>query len=369
MIPSDPSTAEPAHSVGRVTGQDVARRAGVSVATVSLALSGRYQDGHRVSAATRERVLRVAADLGYTPNHVARSLRQRKTTVLAMLVPRLGNPYYTDIVGGGQEAALERGYAVTVMPAPDRETRAHAVRLLGGGIVDGVIVAHHANELVEELRHLRAQGVQTVVVQGRSPDPRIPAIRVDTEESAYIATRHLVGLGHRRIAHLTVLGGMSGRPAELRSDRLTGYRRALVEGGVTPDDRLVVIGGFKANTMQAGAATMAELLRRPGPRPTAIFTYNDLVAIGAMRTLAESGIRVPEDISVVGHDGIPVGAYTTPALTTVAHHTASLGALAVNLLCDLLDGRPPEQVERTLPTQLVVRESSGPPPDGMGRPR
>jgi LacI family transcriptional regulator len=355
--------------LGRVTGQDVARKAGVSVATVSLALSGRYQDGHRVSAATRERVLTIAADLGYTPNHVARSLRQRKTTILAMLVPRLGNPYYTDIVGGGQVAALERGYAVTVMPAPDRDTRAHAVRLLGGGIVDGVIVAHHANELVDELRHLRAQGVQTVVVQGRSPDPRIPAIRVDTEESAYVATRHLISLGHRRIAHLTVLGGVSGQPATPRSDRLSGYRRALVEGGATPDNRLVVIGGFRANTMEAGAATAAELLRRPGPRPTAIFTYNDLVAVGAMRTLAKAGIRVPEDMSVVGHDGIPMGAFTSPALTTVAHHTAELGRLAVAMLCDLLDGRSPDQVERLLPTELVVRESSGPPPAGAAEAR
>jgi DNA-binding LacI/PurR family transcriptional regulator len=336
------------------------------VATVSLALSGRYQDGHRVSAATRERVLTVAADLGYTPNHVARSLRQRKTTILAMLVPRLGNPYYTDIVGGGQVAALERGYAVTVMPAPDPETRAHAVRLLGGGIVDGVIVAHHANELVDELRHLRAQGVHTVVVQGRSPDPRIPAIRVDTEESAYVATRHLIGLGHRRIAHLTVRGGMSGRPVEPRSDRLSGYRRALLEGGVAPDDHLVVIGDFKANTMAAGAAMAAELLRRPWPRPTAIFTYNDLAAVGAMRTLSAAGVRVPEDMSVVGHDGIPMGGFTNPALTTVAHHSSELGRLAVCLLCDLLEGRPPGELERLLPTELVVRASSGPPPASAG---
>jgi DNA-binding LacI/PurR family transcriptional regulator len=354
---------QPPSPSSRVTGRDVARRAGVSLATVSLALSERFQDGHRVADATRERVLVAARELGYTPNHIAQSLRQRRTAILAMVVPSLANPYYTEIFEGCRQVALGRGYSLTVMEAPDPRARGQAIRLLQGGAVDGVVVAHHADELVSELRRLRRQGVQAVTVQGRSPDPGIPAVRVDTRESAHLATGHLIRLGHRRIGHLTVLPiepeVADDESAPLSSLRLVGYRRALTEAGLAYDPDLVVVGDDTVDLTVAGAQAARELLRRPGPPATAIFAYNDMLAIGAIRELLDAGLRVPEDVAVIGHDGIRLGAFTNPGLSTVAHHCLTQGRLAMETLCDLLEGAAPGDREQRLEPELVVRESCG----------
>lgn len=353
-----------------VTGKDVARRAGVSLATVSLALSGRFQEGHVVADATRERIVNIAAELGYIPNHIARSLRQRKTTILGLLVPDLTNPYYTEIFEGGHRVALQRGYELTVVAASNHHSREHTIRLLRGGSVDGVIVAHHARQLLQELRRPPGQWVPTVTVQGASPDPEIPGVRVDLRAGAFVGTRHLTELGHRRIAHLTVLPpadyAVEDPAAPASSHRLLGYRRALEEAGIDYDPRLVVAGDVEEDLLQVGAGIVQDLLDRHGPRPTAAFVYNDMLAIGVIRRLLDLGLRVPEDIAIVGHDGIDLGAFTNPRLTTVAHRCRELGSLAVETLCNLIQGRLPAELDHTLPPQLVVRESSGagptPPP-------
>lgn len=361
--------SEPDRRPRPVTGKDVARRAGVSLATVSLALSGRFQEGHAVAEATRERIINVAAELGYVPNHIGRSLRQRKTTILALLVPDLTNPYYTEIFEGGHRVALQRGYELTVVSAANPRSREHTIRLLRGGSVDGVIVAHHAAELLQELRRPPGQWVPTVTVQGASPDPEIPGIRVDTREGAFVATRHLVALGHRRIAHLTVIPpsdyAADDPMAPPSSHRLLGYRRALEEAGIEYRPGLVVTGDIEGHLLEVGAAAVRDLLQRPAPRPTAAFIYNDMLAIGAIRELLDRGVRVPEDIAIVGHDGIDLGAFTNPRLTSVAHRCREQGNLAVETLCDLLEGRFPAEVDRVLPPELVVRESSGAGPTAL----
>lgn len=330
----------------------MARRAAVSPATVSLVLSGRFREGRRVSEETQQRVLAAARELGYSPNHVARSLRQQRTGILALVTPGLSS-YYSDIILAAQRAAMEFGYVVNISIAPQPDTRRRSIELLHGGVADGVIVAHHANELREELRELRRRGIPTVAVQDRPPDRSIPAVRVDIDRGARLATSHLIGLGHRRIAYLTV------DPDEPQDGRLHGYRAALAEAGIRFRRDLVITTERAQTRLRAGAATARALLERPGPRPTAAFVYNDLMAIGVLRSLTGAGVRIPDDIAVIGFDGIEWGAFTTPTLSTVAHPRREQGRIAVEMLCSLLAGKAVRPVERVLPTDLIVRESCG----------
>jgi DNA-binding LacI/PurR family transcriptional regulator len=344
----------------RVTIAEVARAAGVSKTTVSVVLNG-SAGSVGIRPATQAAVLDTMARLGYTPNHAARSLRRRRTNVLSLLVQDLANPCFTDIAVAARAAAEARGYTLTVVGAGPAEAEVAALDHLRGGSSDAVIVAtgrHGARPAaLDRLLNLVRHGTPAVILLDRSPDPSVPAIRVDVEAGAHLATNHLLGLGHRRIAHLALRGA---RPlAEEQSsqgDRYRGYRRALDEAGLAVDPALIVRG---SDTPAGGRAMVRALLEAAGPPPEAILVYNDLTAVGVLRGLAEAGLRVPEDVAVVGTDGIELGEYLTPALTTVDHPRAELGRLAVEAACDLLGGARPIATERVLPARLIVRESCG----------
>jgi LacI family transcriptional regulator, repressor for deo operon, udp, cdd, tsx, nupC, and nupG len=349
-----------ARKTQRTTIVEVARAAGVSTTTVSVVLN-ESASTVRISAATRAAVKAAAAQLGYMPNPAAQSLRRQHTHLLTLLVGGLANPFFTDIAASVRAHVAVRGYELHIVDAYPLEAELQALDLLRNGSSAGVIVAtgrHGARgQAIDALRELVRSGLPAVIVCDRSPDPAIPAIRIDDQAGAAVVTSHLLRLGHRHIAHLTSRRShLPGQESTVEADRFQGYLRALMEAGVAYDPAWLVQG---EPTVSGGYAQMHELLARPGPRPTAVFCISDLTAIGALRALYELGIPAPEGMAVVGFDGILLGQFTNPALTTIDQPRAEMGRLAAEMLFHLLEGREPQPSEQLLAAELLVRESCG----------
>ncbi|PFG44617.1 LacI family transcriptional regulator [Isoptericola jiangsuensis] len=345
--PSAPSTAAPSFA-GRVTISDVARVAGVSVATVSKVVNNRYG----VAPATAERVLGVVAELGYESSLVARSLRRQSTNVVGVLVAEF-EPYSTELLKGISSAVSGTGYELLAYSGgSDGGTVAgwerRSLSRLAGTLIDAAIVVTPTMVLSE------ANGIPVVAIDPHTGPEGTHTVDSDNTTGAREAVEHLIALGHRRIAHL-------GGRTDLESARLRelGYRQALDNAGIGVDPTLVRVGGYRPDTADTPAREL--LSRRDGERPTAVFAANDQSAIHVMEVAAELGLRVPEDLSVVGFDNVPESATVTPPLTTVAQPLHRMGAEALRMLLDVLEGAPREQHLR-LPTSLVVRSSTGPAP-------
>lgn len=343
----------------RPTIVEVARAAGVSITTVSVVLNER-QGAVRISEATRQAVKAAAQRLGYIPHQAAQSLRRRRPTMLTLLTGSLGNPFFTDIAAGAHAASAERGHSLHIVDAGAAAAELQALAQLQNGSSAGLIVASGRHEgraeALSALVALARAGLPAVMLCDRSPDPAIPAIRIDDAAGAAAATGHLLGLGHRRIAYLSSCAGAPGiDEASVDADRRRGYQRALQAAGVAADPAWIVQA---EPTMAGGYALARALLAGPGPRPSALFCACDLMAIGALRALYEARIPVPAEMAVVGFDGVAPGQFTTPALTTVDQPRAAMGRAAVEMLFTLLDGAQPPQ-ETIFPAPLLVRESCG----------
>lgn len=339
--------------MNRITSRDVARHAGVSQATVSIVLNA-TSTPIRVSSATRSRVLAAADLLGYVPNHAAQSLRRRRTRSITFINPSPDNPYFVEVVAGAQAAAEKAEYSISVAAIPTREAAVQILAHLNAGTSDGVIVASRDPRVLAELAPAIRRGLAVVALQYDGEDPHVSVVRTDREAGGYLATRHLIALGHQRIAHLTDVAAYARRPNE----RTAGYRRALNEAGLEACPEWIVAG---RTTMADGDAAMGALLERTGVarRPTAVFAFNDQMAIGALHALRTSQLRVPEDMAVIGFDGIGLGAFTSPELTTVEQPASEVGRRAVELVLDSLDSAASSPTQETLPVRLVVRESCG----------
>jgi LacI family transcriptional regulator len=343
---------------------DVARRAGVSTATVSRVLAG--LGGARTE--TRERVLEAARELGYRPSAVARSLKLRTTQTFGLIITDIENPFFPQLVRAVEDAAREHGFALLLCNAtddPDRE--ASYLDLLVDRRVDGVVIAvsglgaRHGEWLAEP-------PLPVVLVNTVAPGLPHPSIASDNVDGGRQAAAHLLDLGHRRLGVLTAGARNADAPA-----RVAGVRRAVEDRGFDPDAVPVVVG----EPGVAGGETAVGRLLAEAPGTTGVVAYNDLMAIGAMRAIRASGRAVPDDLSVVGFDDVAIAAYTDPPLTTIAQAIGELGRWAVERLVErlagtdaLLDGRGPGRATSgtVLPVRLVARGSSGPPPStGSGR--
>jgi LacI family transcriptional regulator len=329
----------------RVTITDVAREAGVSVATVSKVINGR--DG--IARSTAAHVQQVVADLGYESSLVARSLRSHRTHVLGILVAEF-EPFSTEILKGAGAALAHTPYALLAYtggggPAAQPGWEQRYLSRLSGTLIDGAVLVTPTVVEVDA-------GVPVVAVDPHAGPGGLPTVDSDNQHGAALAVRHLLALGHRRI------GFLGGRP-DLESSRLreAGYRQALAEAGVDIDPRLMHVAEYRRD---AAAAPTAAMLALDDP-PTAVFAANDLSAMGILDAADRLGRRVPEDLSVVGFDDIPESASTTPPLTTVRQEIQQLGAGAVELLLRLVDGTPVEQEHVRLPTTLVRRGSTAAP--------
>jgi DNA-binding LacI/PurR family transcriptional regulator len=335
--------------------KDVARSVGVSTATVSRALRGLP----RVSDATRVRVLKAAADLDYVASPSAAGLASGQTRAVGVIVPFVTRWFYASVVQGAEELLREAGYDLLLynlggdMEARHRVFRTHLLRKR----VDAVLVLSltPTDEEVDALTGLdRPVAVVGATVDGWS------SVRIDDAETACIAMRHLIGLGHRRIGYV---GGSLESQLDFAAplDRLTGYREALAEAGLPWDPALEVVGDF---TVRSGLAATLLLLELE-PRPTAIFAASDEMAVGAVHAVRQAGLRVPEDVSVIGIDDHEMAEFFE--LTTVAQPVHEQGRLAATLLLAALDGdarRPVHPSAITVPTRLVVRHTTAPPPRG-----
>jgi DNA-binding LacI/PurR family transcriptional regulator len=330
----------------RATIADVARRSGVSTATVSRVLSG-VQPARE---ATRDRVLAAVRELDYRPSGVARALKRRETRTIGLLITDIGNPFFPQIVRAVEDEAHARGYGVILCNAADDSERELAyLELLLERRVDGLIVAS-ARTTRRHAERLAAVPMPIVLVNSDAPGSALAGITTAHRHGARMATEHLLGLGHRRIAHISA---PSAQAARLRH---AGVTDALRAAGLDPASLLLAEGDEHV----AGGARAAQLLLAERPQPTAIVCYNDLTAVGALRAVRRAGLRVPEDVSLTGFDDIELAAWTDPPLTTVRQPTDALARWAVSRLADVLPGGRPAPERVTLEPTLEVRGSSGP---------
>jgi DNA-binding LacI/PurR family transcriptional regulator len=340
MPKSDPSRP--------VTTHDVARRAGVSQATVSLVLSGNPRA--RVAAATRERVMEVAEELGYRPNIFARGLVRGRSYALGVVVPDLTNPFFLDVVTGAQRVAAEAGYAVlpgdTRESTPARHLEALRARQVDGVIIDGVGAATLPHDSLSDLK--------VVVVD--EPSERWPGVASDALAAGRLAAEHLLGLGHVRVAFIGPATDVHGFRMRER-----GFFQALRDAGVgLPHEWLRRVPPSVGGGLRGMKALLA------GERPTAVFCANDLIAMGALKAALTAGIDVPRDLSIVGCDDVEMASVVTPELTTIAVPARELGARAARLLLRQLDGEEvPARPGKLLPVRLVRRATTAE-PQGTG---
>jgi LacI family repressor for deo operon, udp, cdd, tsx, nupC, and nupG len=332
---------------------EVAKRAGVSTATVSRVLS----QPNVVAPATRSRVLQAVERLGYEPNSTAKNLRTLRTGKLLVTVPDLSNPFFSLILQGIEDAALREGYSVLVGDTQhDAKREERYALMLKRKEADGLIfLGHRMPE--EAASYIRAQAPRCApVVNGCefSPSLGVPSVHIDNAKAAYQAMDHLYSLGHRRIGIVT---GPLVSP--LSRDRLSGAT-ARAKKQKAEREFIVMHGDF---SIESGAAAADRLLGRSAP-PTAVFCFNDEMAMGVVEVAKRLGIRVPQQLSVVGFDDIRFSRHMDPPLTTIAQPMRQLGEGTVRLLLSILagghDAETPESV--TLPHKLVVRASTGPPP-------
>jgi len=350
MVAGKRRAAKTATALAAVSLADVARRAKVDPSTASRALAG--GTGHRMREETRRRVVDAARALGYRPNLMARALRTARSCSLGIVVPQLDNPVYGQMIMGAEAAARERGYALLIVHVRQAESGIQAIeRLARMNRVDGVLVSSLDDEATLAPALKRA-GIPSVVLNRRAAGVA-NCVLLDTRKAAALAVRHLVQLGHRRIAHLAGLPGGAGA-----EDRLAGYRDVLAATGIRFDSRLVQVGGYSA---EGGERAMRDVLRRVSPPPTAVFAATMISAAGAMKALRSSGLAVPRDVSVIAlHDSV-LAEMLEPPLTTVRLPTQDMGYEAARGLVDLIEGRI-SKVSRILPPlELAVRGSVAPP--------
>jgi LacI family transcriptional regulator len=331
------------------TIRSVAQAAGVSMATVSNVLNGRHG---QMAAATRERVLEAIARLDYQPNHIARGLATRRTATIGLIIGDVTNSLYPPVTVGAEAACRQAGYGLLLANAEDDAGERRHVALMRAKRVDALIVfgISYLDAASEHLVEAQTAGMPVVAVNRALPlGVPLSAVWFDHRGGGALATRHLLALGHRRIAHI---GGPANRLTGIQ--RRQGYEAALAAAGVAPRAELIATGDY---SFASGERLMARLWRE---RPSAVFVAGDVMALGALRALARLGVRVPDDLSLVAF-GNPDGVrYATPATTTIDLPVAAAGRVAVELALRRMQ-RPEEKEVRSLETTLLVRETTAPP--------
>jgi LacI family transcriptional regulator len=329
------------------TINDVAKRAGVSPVTVSRVLN----DAPNVNAATREKVTRAIAELGYVPNVVARSLRSRRTRTLALILPDITNPFWPTVARGVEDAAQKGGYTVLLCNSDENaDKQARYLEVVVSQQVDGVIIAPCDSDSTH-LALLRGHRIATVVVDRRIDDWDVDTVRGDSIGGAHALVRHLIELGHKRIAMLT-----GPENTSTSQDRVAGYEAALNRAGIPVDEDLIRYGEYR----EAAGHEMMLALLRGHPEITAVFAANNAIAVGAVEAIGERGLRVPQDIALVCFDDLSSASQLFPFLTVAEQPAYQIGFEAAQLLLNSLSAEAPLAPRHImLPTRLIVRQSCG----------
>jgi len=342
--------------MAKVTIKDIAQEAGVSTTAVSFA----FNNPSRLSEATVQRILDVADELGYVPDPVARSMNTGRTGALGALVPQpiheiVRNPFLPEFLEGVGEVCTKAGFSLMIVPPLEGSMR----RAIANAAVDGFLTLglepFKATMLV-----LRQRGVPYVMVDS-DPIEGVPAVNVDDEGGARVAMTHVLQAGHRNIAILAIRSGKRGRYQEYTGTlrrRMNGYLSALAEFGLSLDGYRVRL--LECASTARGGGSAFHRMWKAGHRPTALVAMSDIIAIGAMDAARELGVRIPEDLSIVGFDDIPIASLVSPPLTTVSQPLRRKGRLAADLLVKSIESKL-EPSHHVLPTRLVIRASVRPP--------
>jgi DNA-binding LacI/PurR family transcriptional regulator len=338
--------------VKRATARDVAELAEVSRTTVSFVLN--EVPGIRISEETRQRVLEAAKHLNYHPDATARRMVTGRTNVIGFILRQspdqvFGDQFLPQVLNGLTHAAAAQNYHVLIEPIPPESEPGAYLRLVRERHVDGIILSGPRFD-DEELLRFHAEG-WPLVMMGQLPNTDLMFVDIDNVGSAAAATQHLIALGHRRIALIT-----NAQPTYTATmERLTGYRQALESACLAYDETLVEFGGF---TPPSGAVAMNRLLQL-SPRPTAVFVASDTVALGALQAIRGCGLRVPNDIALVGFDDVPLSEFVDPPLTTIRLPAYGLGWGAADLLIRAINHEEIQQRSVLLESELIVRKSCG----------
>lgn len=332
-----------------LTIRDVADAAGVSQATAGRALGG-YGS---VSPAALERVLAAADELGYRTNRVAQALRSGQTRTVGFIPGDLENPFFAKVARHLGDALEAEGFTLIVSSSDERPEREQKIlETFRAHLLSGVVIAPTAQVAAPHLEKVISDGIPLVLVDRRVEGVEADSVTVDNEGGGLQAVSHLIGLGHRRIAIVS-----DSLQTASTSERFIGYQKALSGHDIAFDPQLIGVAGFSREDAYASTLRILSL----GERPTAIFSTDAFMTEGALRAIRERGLRVPEDVSIVGFDDVDPRALMNPSVTVVAQPVAELGQQAARLLLEQLAGaeRPPAHVD--LETELIIRDSTGKP--------
>ncbi|WP_075184902.1 LacI family DNA-binding transcriptional regulator [Teredinibacter haidensis] len=322
--------------------REVARIAGVSVATVSRALS----HPEKVSEASRKRVQDAIDQVDYRPNMLARNFRSARSYSLVVLVPDIANPFFAQVIRSIELRAQKKGYSVLLGDTQDSNAREQEyIRLVETRLADGVIQLRPMSDQFHNASKFKFPYLHLCATES-SPGP---CIRVDNVTAFKHMTEYLISLGHRRIGLIT---GLKGNPHTV--DRFKGYKQALENAGIPFDEALIAEGEY---VIWSGVNAANQLCRLK-ERPTAIACMNDEMAIGAIQALKSNGLQVPEDVSVTGFDDIDYARYCDPPLTTIAQPSDDMGTIAVDMLLRLIEGETLSEEEHVLPYDFILRKST-----------
>lgn len=330
------------------TMKDVAELAGVSTATVSRAL----MNPEKVSSATRKRVEEAVVESGYCPNTMVRNVKRNESKTLVVIVPDLCDPYFSEIIRGIEHAASEQGYLVLHGDSHQQKCRDNSlVNLVYSKQADGLILL--GTDLPIDASKPEQKNLPPMVMACEfAPELELPTVHIDNLTASFEAVNYLAQLGHKQIAEIT-----GPETSTLSNFRSQGYQQALRRAGLIIDLTKSVQGDF---SFESGAKAMRKLLASATP-PSAIFCHNDMMAIGAMREAKAAGIRIPQDLSIIGFDNIEFSEFCEPALTTVAQPRFDIGYQATQMLFNILNGDDVRTGSRLLDTELILRQSTMPP--------
>ncbi len=329
------------------TIKDVARRAGISYATVSRALNGKYG----VSEETREKILRIAREMNYRPNAIAQGLVNRSTKTVGLVIPDITSPFFPRVALGVEDTMLEAGYSVFLCNTNwNLEREKACLDQLARNQVDGILVSSVAAQ-AREVEKRMAPGMPLVYLSSYPEGTARSYVRVDNVLGADMAVSHLISRGRRKIIFI----GSVQEPYSLE-DRLEGFRKALQNGGIAPRDTMIHLGEFREDS---GYSIIQGILKS-GERPDGIFAENDLIAMGVVSGIRDLGFRVPEDISVIGFDDISIASYRDVQLSTIHQPRYRIGRAAAEIMLEQLarDAREWTTQHKVLEPELVIRGSS-----------
>jgi DNA-binding LacI/PurR family transcriptional regulator len=328
--------------------EDVALKAGVCVTTVSRVLN----NNGNVRESNRQKVLQAIAELDYNPNAAARTLAKGKSDTLGVILPTLKDPFWADLVGEIEKAAYDEGYLIVLaltQENQDKLNEKHWIRVFSEGRVDGILLIAPENE-TDDILELRNRDFPLVLLDNNANNLKVPSIIVDNIRGGYLATQHLIKLGHTKIGH--IVGDLRYQSAR---DRLQGFRNALNQYGIPPIEPWIQQGDF---VFKKAYEISLEWLSKPD-RPTAIFAADDDMAAGIVEAARCLNISIPKELSIIGYDDSPYCARVIPRLSTLRQPTIAMAKEAVQFLLRFIENKPPRHKTVSISPELVIRESTG----------